>query len=160
MLRRFFSTNAPASTVLVRLLVGSVFLFEGIQKFLYPPELARGALYQNRYPCAGNHGPIRRWVRNCLRRTPDNWIANPARSDCASHRHQRGDSFDKNSDLPRPRFLGFLPGKATPLWFLEHDARGEDGFLDVVWPPLSAHRWCRKKVVAGCSDCVAKEQLS
>src|SRR5436305_8425882 len=42
MLRRFFSTNAPASTVLVRLLVGSVFLSEGIQKFLYPTELAAG----------------------------------------------------------------------------------------------------------------------
>ena len=42
MIRRLLSTNAPASTVLVRLLVGSVFLSEGIQKLLYPAELAAG----------------------------------------------------------------------------------------------------------------------
>src|SRR6266480_920330 len=41
-MRRLLSTNAPAATVLVRLLVGSVFLSEGIQKFLYPAELAAG----------------------------------------------------------------------------------------------------------------------
>ena len=41
-MRRLFSTNAPAATVLVRLLVGSVFLSEGIQKLLYPAELAAG----------------------------------------------------------------------------------------------------------------------
>src|SRR5213596_1631685 len=41
-MRRLFSTNAPAATVLVRLLTGSVFLSEGIQKFLYPAELAAG----------------------------------------------------------------------------------------------------------------------
>jgi len=40
MLRWRFSTNAPASTVLVQLMVGSVLLSEGIQKFLYPVELA------------------------------------------------------------------------------------------------------------------------
>jgi putative oxidoreductase len=41
-MRRFLSTNATAATVLVRLLVGNVFLSEGIQKFLYPAELAAG----------------------------------------------------------------------------------------------------------------------
>jgi putative oxidoreductase len=40
--RRLFSTSAPAATVLVRLLVGGVFLSEGIQKFLFPAELAAG----------------------------------------------------------------------------------------------------------------------
>ena len=39
-MRRLLSTSAPAATILVRLLVGSVFLSEGIQKFLYPIELA------------------------------------------------------------------------------------------------------------------------
>jgi hypothetical protein len=31
-----FSTNAPRATILIRLLVGAVFLSEGIQKFLFP----------------------------------------------------------------------------------------------------------------------------
>ena len=58
MLRRFFSTNAPASTVLVRLLVGSVFLSEGIQKFLYPPELAAGRFTKIGIPAPETMGPF------------------------------------------------------------------------------------------------------
>ena len=38
MLERLVSTAAPASTLLIRLIVGPVFLSEGIQKFLYPDE--------------------------------------------------------------------------------------------------------------------------
>jgi len=34
--------DAPAATVLVRLLVGGVFLSEGVQKFLYPDALGVG----------------------------------------------------------------------------------------------------------------------
>ena len=44
-MRQLVSANAPAATVLVRLLVGSVPLSEGIQKFLYPAELAAGCLH-------------------------------------------------------------------------------------------------------------------
>jgi putative oxidoreductase len=36
------STAAPASTLLVRLMVGLVFLSEGIQKFLFPFEIGAG----------------------------------------------------------------------------------------------------------------------
>ena len=35
-------TNAPGATILVRLLVGAVFLSEGIQKFLFPAALGVG----------------------------------------------------------------------------------------------------------------------
>lgn len=35
---RIILTSAPAATVLVRFIVGPVFLSEGIQKFLYPDE--------------------------------------------------------------------------------------------------------------------------
>lgn len=38
MLERLVSTAAPASTLLVRIIVGPVFLSEGSQKFLYPNE--------------------------------------------------------------------------------------------------------------------------
>lgn len=58
MLRRFLSTNAPASTVLVRLLVGSVFLSEGIQKFLYPLELAAGRFTKIGIPAPEMMGPF------------------------------------------------------------------------------------------------------
>jgi putative oxidoreductase len=37
-----FRTNAPRATILIRLLVGVVFLSEGIQKFLFPATLGVG----------------------------------------------------------------------------------------------------------------------
>lgn len=39
---RLLATRAPAAVVLVRLIVGAVFLSEGIQKFLFPGELGVG----------------------------------------------------------------------------------------------------------------------
>jgi putative oxidoreductase len=36
------ATRAPASTVLIRLIVGAVFLSEGVQKFLFPDSLGVG----------------------------------------------------------------------------------------------------------------------
>ena len=41
-LHRILATRAPAATLLVRLLVGAVFLSEGIQKFLFPAALGVG----------------------------------------------------------------------------------------------------------------------
>ena len=40
--RRLLATNAPAAVILIRLIVGAVFLSEGIQKFLYPEALGVG----------------------------------------------------------------------------------------------------------------------
>src|SRR5579863_2784866 len=42
MKRILFGTNAPPATILIRLLVGAVFLAEGIQKFLFPATLGVG----------------------------------------------------------------------------------------------------------------------
>jgi putative oxidoreductase len=42
LLKTFLSTRAPAATILIRLIVGSVFLSEGIQKFLFPDALGVG----------------------------------------------------------------------------------------------------------------------
>jgi putative oxidoreductase len=57
-MRRLFSTNAPAATVLVRLMTGSVFLSEGIQKFLYPTELAAGRFAKIGIPAPQIMGPF------------------------------------------------------------------------------------------------------
>ena len=58
MMRRLLSTNAPAATILVRLLVGSVFLSEGIQKFLYPTKLAAGRFARIGIPAPEILGPF------------------------------------------------------------------------------------------------------
>ena len=42
LLHRIVHTDAPRATLLVRLLVGCVFLSEGIQKFLFPQALGVG----------------------------------------------------------------------------------------------------------------------
>jgi len=39
---RALESNAPAATVLIRLIVGLVFVSEGVQKFLYPDEVGAG----------------------------------------------------------------------------------------------------------------------
>ena len=42
MFDRLLSTRAPAATLLIRIMVGGVFLAEGLQKFLYPADLGSG----------------------------------------------------------------------------------------------------------------------
>ena len=49
-MREFFITDAPAATILVRVMTGSVFLSEGIQKFLYPADLAAGRFTKIAFP--------------------------------------------------------------------------------------------------------------
>jgi putative oxidoreductase len=39
---RILATDAPGWVILIRLMVGAVFLSEGIQKFLYPAEVGAG----------------------------------------------------------------------------------------------------------------------
>ena len=49
-LKCFGSTRAPASVLLIRVMVGVVFLTEGVQKFLYPEELGLGASSRSGFP--------------------------------------------------------------------------------------------------------------
>lgn len=39
---KLLTTRAPSATILIRLMAGSVFLSEGIQKFLFPDQLGVG----------------------------------------------------------------------------------------------------------------------
>jgi putative oxidoreductase len=57
-MREFFITDAPAATVLVRVMTGSVFLSEGIQKFLYPADLAAGRFAKIGVPSPEIMGPF------------------------------------------------------------------------------------------------------
>jgi putative oxidoreductase len=41
-IERIASSNAPAATILIRLVVGVVFVSEGIQKFIFPDEVGAG----------------------------------------------------------------------------------------------------------------------
>jgi uncharacterized membrane protein YphA (DoxX/SURF4 family) len=41
-MKRLISTSAPAAVLLIRLMVGAVFVSEGIQKFLFPADVGAG----------------------------------------------------------------------------------------------------------------------
>ena len=56
--KRVTATNAPASTVLVRLMVGSIFLSEGIQKFLFPADLGAGRFERIGLPSPETLAPL------------------------------------------------------------------------------------------------------
>ena len=51
-------TNAPRATILIRLLVGGVFLAEGIQKFLFPAALGVGRFIKIGIPAPQFFGPF------------------------------------------------------------------------------------------------------
>jgi uncharacterized membrane protein YphA (DoxX/SURF4 family) len=57
-MRALFITDAPAASVLVRIMTGSVFLSEGIQKFLYPEDLAAGRFTKIGIPSPEIMGPF------------------------------------------------------------------------------------------------------
>lgn len=58
MKRRLFTRQAPTSTILIRLVVGAVFLSEGIQKFLYPADLGEGRFARIGIPASAFIGPF------------------------------------------------------------------------------------------------------
>ena len=57
-LRRLSRTRAPAAVVLIRVVVGFVFLTEGVQKFLYPGELGAGRFARIGIPAPQILGPF------------------------------------------------------------------------------------------------------
>jgi len=57
-MRGLFITDAPAATILVRIMTGSVFLSEGIQKFLYPEDLGAGRFVKIGIPSPEMMGPF------------------------------------------------------------------------------------------------------
>src|ERR1044072_6695774 len=57
-MRELLITDAPAATVLVRVMTISVFLSEGIQKFLYPADLAAGRFAKIGIPSPAIMGPF------------------------------------------------------------------------------------------------------
>lgn len=57
-IRQIIQTNAPHSVFLIRLVVGVVFLSEGIQKFLYPAENGAGRFARIGIPAPDVMGPF------------------------------------------------------------------------------------------------------
>ena len=56
--RNLLRTSAPPATVLIRIVIGAVFLTEGIQKFLYPADLGAGRFAKIGIPSPEVMGPF------------------------------------------------------------------------------------------------------
>jgi putative oxidoreductase len=56
--KKIIRTTAPTSTILIRLIVGGVFLSEGIQKFLFPAETGAGRFAKIGIPSPDVMGPF------------------------------------------------------------------------------------------------------
>jgi putative oxidoreductase len=54
----FTSVSAPRATIVIRIMVGAVFLAEGIQKFLYPVEVGAGRFAKIGIPQSDLLGPF------------------------------------------------------------------------------------------------------
>jgi putative oxidoreductase len=57
-MRWLFATNASAATFLIRVVVGGIFLAEGILKFLHPTELGAGRFAHIGIPVPETMGPF------------------------------------------------------------------------------------------------------
>jgi putative oxidoreductase len=57
-MNKLIQTNAPAAVILIRLVVGGVFLSEGVQKFLYPAENGAGRFAKIGIPSPDVMGPF------------------------------------------------------------------------------------------------------
>jgi putative oxidoreductase len=57
-MRSLCATEAPAATLLIRMIVGGIFLTEGIQKFLYPADLGAGRFAKIGIPMPETMGPF------------------------------------------------------------------------------------------------------
>lgn len=57
-LQRLISTDAPPAVILIRLMVGAIFLSEGMQKFLFPEELGVGRFVKIGIPAPTVMGPL------------------------------------------------------------------------------------------------------
>jgi putative oxidoreductase len=58
LIHRTIATSAPAAVILIRLIVGGVFLAEGIQKFLFPAEVGAGRFAKIGIPNSEMMGPF------------------------------------------------------------------------------------------------------
>lgn len=58
LLTKLTSSKAPSAIVLIRLMIGAVFLSEGIQKFLFPADVGAGRFEKIGLPSPGLLGPL------------------------------------------------------------------------------------------------------
>ena len=129
---KLLATTAPNATVLVRILVGAVFLSEGIQKFLFSAALGVGRFEKIGIPSPVIAAPFVGMIEVICRETVDRGIAD---SRCVGR--SVAEYFPSRSCPPR-----FLSCLGRDSW----GSSAEDGELRILgaWP-------MKRGLISACS---------
>ena len=115
---------------IIRLLVGWVFLLEGILKFLRPEELGGSRFSAIGIPAPHLMAPFV-GGGDCLRLLCDRRISYEIGSNPSADRYLGGDALNQDSHLAWSWLLAFHSAAAQTLRSIEHVARGTHRHLDV-----------------------------
>ena len=99
-IKNISKTNTTASIILIRIIVGSVFLSEGIQKFLSLDALGVGRFIKIGIPAPGFFAPL-----NCFRVFVANWFVYENCIDSSNNKHKRCHYFHQDPNSHQPGFL-------------------------------------------------------
>jgi hypothetical protein len=95
-MRPLLATQAPAATILIRIVVGGIFLTEGIQKFLYPDDLGAGRFAKIGIAASDIMGPF---VGGVILGSNPSGVA-PCNPQFRGTRRARGESFSAVAESP------------------------------------------------------------
>src|SRR5215470_1229525 len=109
-----WAVRTAKSILLIRVLVGWVFLSEGIQRFLFPDALGVGRFVKIGIPWPHVMAPFVGLLEIVWRNAAVVRTADAPRRDSTSHRHLRCAVFNQNRHFPQERTL-------------EHAARSSHG---------------------------------
>src|SRR5262249_36123106 len=98
--------RSPAPLILVRGVAGSVFLLEGILKFVTPDKLGRRTIRKDWNSVPRSAGSLRRRCRDRVRPTHSVRAAYPGCRRASDHRHAGGDRHHQGADSAPQRILG------------------------------------------------------
>jgi hypothetical protein len=97
--------RAKKAILLIRILVGWVFLSEGMQKFLFPEALGVGRFAKIGIPLPRLMAPFHRSHRDHLRRAPVGWSLYSPCLRAPHHRHLRRLVLDQDRHIHEERVL-------------------------------------------------------
>lgn len=134
-----FGTHAPASSILVRLIVGLVvFLPEGIQKLEFPQILGAGRFANIGIPYPDLMGPFVGVVETICGALIIVGLFTQTRGDPADRHHGGRNRIDKSADSARARIFDLSPTETGALRILEHGARSPNRLLHATGINLSS----------------------
>ncbi len=136
------------AAILIRLMVGGVFLVEGLLKFLHPEELAAGRFAKIGIPAPELMGPFVAGVETICGALVLLGLFTRLAAVPLLLNISVAILSTKIPVLLGHGFLGLCFSEAAALRFPEHGSRGPHGLFDVAWVGLSADRW-RRLVVLG-----------